>query len=168
MTKILDFEKAFLIKIQALYDIEKQLEKILSKMAKACTDLSLKQVLASHQEEVRNHSLRLEKIFEMLGVKPRRYFVGAIRGIVADVLSVLEVDAPDEVKDCLIAEAGRCFKHYEIACYRNALEAAQQLGFDQFAIQLSENLIEEKRIDEKLEIILRQSRSPSEVEEAID
>ena len=68
-TNVTDPQKGFQLSIKTLYDIEKQLEIALPKMADAANDPTLKQGFLDHLEETKEHSKRLEKIFEMIEEK---------------------------------------------------------------------------------------------------
>ena len=151
MTKIIDGTKAFFIKIQSLYDIEKQLEKALPKLAKASTDPELIEGFLAHLEETKVHSERLEKIFEMLDVSPKKMKCEGIRGIVEDGVWVTEVDAPESLKDSMIAGAARYAEHYEMAGYISAIEEAAALGLDDAVELLTLTLTEEQQADKTLQ-----------------
>jgi ferritin-like metal-binding protein YciE len=150
MAKITTPERAFIIKIQALYDIEKQLEKALPKLARASTDKELKKGFVAHLAETKMHSKRLEKIFKLIGMKPRKTICEGIRGIVEDGTWVMKVEAPSELKDSMIAGAARYAEHYEMAGYLGAIEEAQALGLSEAATLLAATLREEEGADRKL------------------
>jgi ferritin-like metal-binding protein YciE len=151
MPKITDTTKVFLTKIQALYDIEKQLEKALPKLAKAATNPDLKEGFMEHLEETKEHSVRLERIFKMLEEKPKKLKVEGIRGIVADGEWVAkEVDTTDPIHDAMLAAAARYAEHYEMAGYLSAIAEANSLGMTDAAVLLTATLNEEIAADEKL------------------
>ena len=150
MTKITNGSKAFLIKIQSLYDIEKQLEKALPKMAKASTDPELIEGFLTHLEETKVHSERLEQIFEMMDASPKKTKCEGIRGIVEDGTWVMEAEASPALKDSMIAGAARYAEHYEMAGYMSAIEEATALGFDDAVELLTLTLGEEQQADKNL------------------
>jgi ferritin-like metal-binding protein YciE len=151
MPKIPDLTKVFSTKIQALYDIEKQLEKALPKLAKASTNPMLKEGFMEHLEETRVHSERLERIFKMLEMAPKKLKVEGIRGIIADGEWVIkEVETSDPIKDAMIAAAARYAEHYEMAGYLSAIAQANELGYTDAAVLLTATLNEEMAADEKL------------------
>jgi ferritin-like metal-binding protein YciE len=150
MPKITDTTNAFIVKLQSLYDIEKQLEKALPKMAKAAFDPDLKEGFIEHLEETKIHSERLEDLFDDLGVDPKKLKTEGIRGIIADGEWVAEVDAPDAVKDAMLAGAARYAEHYEMAGYLSAIAEANALGLTDAAIILTKTLNEEMAADEIL------------------
>lgn len=157
MAKITDATQALVIKLQALYDIEGQLEKALPKMEKAASDPALKEGFRTHLEETREHTRRLESAFDILGEKPKKLRSEGIRGIVEDGAWVMKADAPEPVKDAMLASAARYAEHYEMAGYMSAIELAKLLGLSDLEETLAETLAEEEMADRKLVDALRKN-----------
>ncbi len=154
MTKIQDTTKAFIVKLQALYDIEKALEKALPKMEKAASDPDLKEGFRLHLEDTKGHSKRLERIFSDMDIAPKKLKVEGIRGIIADAQWVIDVDAPAAIKDAMIASAARFAEHFEMAGYLSAIAQANALGMTDAVMLLTETLSEERAADEKLALAI--------------
>ena len=163
MKKIDNARDAFLLKIQCLYDIEKQLEKALPKLAKASTDPELKQGFIDHLKETKEHSVRLEQIFVLLDTTPKKQKCGGIRGIVTDGEWTLAVKSSDVVKDTLLAGLARYAEHYEMAGYQSAIMYAEFLGMESTVELLTQTLSEEERADvllgEAMKQLLKKSQS---------
>lgn len=155
MKKIDTAEKAFALKIQALYDIEKQLEKVLPKLAKTATDPELKNGFLSHLKETRGHSVRLEQIFSMLRMKPKKLKCYGVRGIIEDGDWVMKQDVPEALGNAMLAGAARYAEHYEIAGYLGAIEEAKALELESAIALLQDTLAEEKNADEKLATVMK-------------
>jgi ferritin-like metal-binding protein YciE len=158
----------FLTKIQVLYDVEKQLEKALPKLQKAANSLELKDGFAMHLEETKNHSVRLERIFEMLGAKPKKLESEGIRGIISDGGWVIDVNAPPDLKDKMLAGAARYAEHYEMAGYMTAIIQADDLGLEDVSDLLNETLTEEEEADATLATVLEKSEEGGDEEESED
>jgi ferritin-like metal-binding protein YciE len=150
MTNISDPAKSFQLTIKTLYDIEKQLEIALPKMAEAAANEELVAGFEEHLKQTEDHSQRLEEIFEIIGAQPEKHAADAIRGLIADGRQIISTDAPAALKDALLAGAGRDVEHYEMACYMNAIEEARGLGLTEAVDLLEETLGEEKEADQKL------------------
>jgi ferritin-like metal-binding protein YciE len=157
MATIANPTKGFAMTIQMLYDIEKQLEKALPKMAKAATNPDLVKGFKTHLEETKGHSKRLEEIFKMMEMSPKKFAGEGIRGIIADGGMIAEADAPEALKDAKLAAAGRDVEHYEMACYMNAIEEAKGMGLSEVVMLLQQNLAEEQTADKKLTVALKDS-----------
>ncbi len=154
--KVKDMTKVFELKLQALYDIEKQIEKALPKMAKMASSEELKKGFQMHLEETKKQSERLEKAFELLGVTPKKLRAEGIRGIIVDGEWVMEVEGPKEIKDSMLASAARYVEHYEMAGYLTACAYAKALDLPKIEALLTESLGEEEATDKKLEKAMKQ------------
>ena len=156
-TNVTDPQKGFQLSIKTLYDIEKQLEIALPKMADAANDPTLKQGFLDHLEETKEHSKRLEKIFEMIEEKAEKHQGETIRGLLADGDALAAIEAPEALKDEMLAGAGRNVEHFEMACYMNAIEEAKGLDLTDAVKLLEMTLADEIGADEKLEKAVKES-----------
>lgn len=148
--KLTDVRKVFEIKLQSLYDIEKQLERALPKMAKAATDKSLKEGFLLHFKETQEQAKRLEKVFKLLELKPKKLKSEGIRGIILDAEWVAETTGEDSLRDIMLASSARYAEHYEMAGYLSACEEASMLDLPEIESILRETLEEEQATDKKL------------------
>jgi len=140
----------FVHQLQDIYYAEKQLLKALPKMADKATDKQLKQGFLSHLDETRTHVQRLEQVFQMHGAEVKTVNCPAIDGIIKEANEVTgEVD-DKEVLDAALIAAGQAAEHYEIARYGTLVAWARQLGRNDCASVLEQNLAEEKAADKKL------------------
>lgn len=137
-------------KLQSLYDIETVLVRALPKMVAAATDPDLKQNLRVHLNETRTHVVRIEDEFEILGEKPKKLKVEAIRGLVKDGEWVIKNVSGDDALDANLITIARYIEHYEIAGYIGAKKWAKLLQEEKVCLLLEETLAEEKAADEKL------------------
>jgi ferritin-like metal-binding protein YciE len=136
--------------IQDLYSAEDQLVDALPKMAKAAKHAALKKAIENHLEETKKQKERLEKVADLLDMKPSGHKCKAMAGLIAEGEEILKEDAEAEVKDAAIIGASQRVEHYEIAGYGTARYYAKMLGENEVAKLLSQTLDEEKGADEKL------------------
>jgi ferritin-like metal-binding protein YciE len=162
--KLTDARKVFEIKLQSLYDIEKQLERALPKMAKAATDPKLKEGFMTHFKETKEHSARLEKVFKLLDGKPKKLKSEGIRGIILDGEWVAETTGDDALRDAMLATSARYAEHYEMAGYLTACDQASLLDLPEIESLLRETLMEEEETDKKLAKAMRDRLEDSLVE----
>ncbi|HEY0964786.1 MAG TPA: DUF892 family protein [Candidatus Paceibacterota bacterium] len=156
LAKIKTIDKTFELKLQELYDIEKQIEKALTKMVhKAATPL-LSEGFATHLEETRGQISRLEEAFTILQLKPKKLRSEGIRGIILDGEGIADLKATDEVMDTMLASAARYVEHFEMAGYMTAIAQARLLGLTQVEELLKQNLAEEESTDKKLAQIAKE------------
>lgn len=149
--KIEDREEVIMMKIEALYDIELELVKALPKMARASSSPDLKMSFESHFLETKEQVKRLESIFQMFDVEPRKLKSAGIRGILDDSTWVMKQRATEPLKDMMIASSARYAEHYEMAGYLSAIEEAKMLGLNEVVTLLEQTLAEEEAADKILE-----------------
>ncbi|MBX4201583.1 DUF892 family protein [Candidatus Saccharibacteria bacterium] len=150
MAQLTDSITGFNLEIKTLYDIEKQLEKALPRMAEAAINPELSEGFMEHLEETKEHANRLEKIFKLIGVPAQAHPSQSIKGLIADGDEIAASNGPEELRDALLAGAARGVEHFEMACYMNAIETAKQLELSEAVELLEDTLGEEEAADEKL------------------
>lgn len=155
-------KELFIMKLQALYDIEQEIIKALPKMAKKAFHPELKVALEEHLAETQTQKTRLEDIFEQMGEKPKKLKVEAIRGIVEDANWVIQNIEGNEARDAAMLASAQYVEHYEMAGYGTAIEWVKLLEMDEAVSLLEETLEEEKAADEKLSDL-----AESEINEAL-
>jgi ferritin-like metal-binding protein YciE len=142
--------------IKDLYSAEKQLLKVLPKMAKAATHAELKQGFETHLGETEEQVNRLERIMETMEIPTRVPKCKAMEGLIEEGQDILNEEMEDDVRDAALISSAQRVEHYEIAGYGCARTFAEQLGHEEAARMLQETLDEEKATDEKLTQIAMQ------------
>jgi ferritin-like metal-binding protein YciE len=140
----------FVHMLKDIYYAEKQIVKALPKMIDKATDADLKMGLRNHLDETRNHVARVEKVFAMHGVEPDTVDCPAIDGILKEANDLAGDVEDKDVLDAAIIAAAQAVEHYEITRYGTLATFAKQLGREDCASVLVENLEEEKAADETL------------------
>ena len=140
----------FVHTLRDIYYAEKQILKALPDMIEKSSDAQLKQGFQSHLAETRNHVTRLEQVFRMHGAQASGVDCPAIDGIIEEADDVAgEVDNKSVMDAALIA-AAQAVEHYEMTRYGSLIAWAKQLGRNDCAALLQQNLDEEKAADKKL------------------
>jgi ferritin-like metal-binding protein YciE len=150
MAKLSSLQELLVEEMKDLYDAEHQLTKALPKMAKAATNPQLQNAFNAHLSETEGHIRRLEQAFDALGEKASRKSCKAMKGLVEEGGEVIEENADPEVKDAALITAAQKVEHYEIAGYGSVRTFAQELGLNDVATLLQQNLDEEGAADKKL------------------
>lgn len=133
-----------------IYFAEKQLVKALPKMVKAASNDELRAAFEGHLEETRGQVERLEEVFGALDIPAKGKTCPAILGILQECTELMEEYADDEALDAALVDGGKKVEHYEIATYTSLCAWAEQLGLEEVAGLLRENLEEEQAADETL------------------
>ena len=147
----------FVHTLRDIYYAEQQIAKNLPDMVEKATEQSLKTGFQTHLQETKNQITRLEQVFKMHGVEAKGVDCPAIDGILKEASEVAgEVDDRTVLDAALIA-AAQAVEHYEITRYGTLVAWAKQLGRDDCAKVLQQNLDEEKATDSKLNTMALQS-----------
>jgi ferritin-like metal-binding protein YciE len=136
--------------IEDLYDAEQRLVEALPKMEEAATFPELKTAFNTHLKETEMHVGRLEQIFGLLGVEPRRETCDGMKGLISEGKEMIDARGDDWVRDAGLIGAAQRFEHYEIAAYGTCRSLAEQLGFDDVVRICQETLNEESACDKQL------------------
>ncbi len=140
----------FVHQLQDIYYAEQQITKALPKMIGKATDPGLKAGFEQHLTETQNQITRLERVFEMHGHKAKAVDCPAIDGIIKEANETAGEIADKEVLDAALLAAAQAVEHYEITRYGTLIAWARQLGRNDCAEVLAQNLAEEKATDQKL------------------
>jgi ferritin-like metal-binding protein YciE len=140
----------FVHTLQDIYYAEHQITKALPTMISKATDTQLKQGFETHLAETQNQIKRLEQVFQMHGQSPKGVTCPAIDGIITEANEIIGEVADKEVLDAALLASAQAVEHYEITRYGTLIAWAQQLGRNDCASVLQQNLDEEKATDKKL------------------
>jgi ferritin-like metal-binding protein YciE len=151
-------ENFFIEELRDIYWAEKHLVKALPKLEKATTSEELATAFADHLAVTEEQVTRLEKVFELLGEKPRGKKCEAMEGLVKEAESVIkDTEEGTFTRDVALIVSAQKVEHYEIAAYGGLTTLAKTLGKDEIASILGEILEEEKEADELLTNIAESS-----------
>ncbi|MEJ8570032.1 ferritin-like domain-containing protein [Microbaculum marinum] len=136
--------------VRDMYYAEKQILKTLPKMARKADSEQLAAAFESHREETEGHIENLEKVFEILDLKPRGVTCDAILGILEEGKEIMEEAGDKDTRDAGMIAAAQAVEHYEINRYGTLVAWAKRLGMNDAARLLQANLDQEYAADEKL------------------
>jgi ferritin-like metal-binding protein YciE len=146
--KIMD--DLFVHTLRDMYYAEKQIVQALPEMIEKANDPQLKQGFQTHLQETQNQVKRLERVFQLHGKEPKGVDCPAIDGILEEAEDVAGEVADKLVLDAALIAAAQAVEHYEISRYGSLVAWAKQLGRNDCAALLQQNLDEEKATDKKL------------------
>lgn len=136
--------------LKDIYWAEKALVKALPKMTKNATSEELIDAMTSHLEETKEHVVRLEKIFSLIGKKAEAEKCDAMEGLIEEASGIMEECEEGSMRDAGIISAAQKVEHYEIATYGTMRQFAETLGLTEVEQLLATTLQEEKEADLKL------------------
>ena len=140
----------FVHTLQDIYYAEHQITKALPKMISMTTDQTLKAGFEQHLGETETQIQRLEQVFQMHGQSPKQVNCPAIDGIIKETNQISGEIGDKDVLDAALAAAAQAVEHYEITRYGTLVAWAKQLGRNDCASVLQQNLDEEYATDKKL------------------
>jgi ferritin-like metal-binding protein YciE len=140
----------FVHQLKDIYYAEKRIVGALPIMIDKTTSRELRQALEKHLIETKNHVKRVEQAFQMLGVEPEALTCPTIEGIIDEADEVAGEVVDKNVLDAALISAAQTVEHYEMARYGALIAWAKELGRDDCASVLRQNLLEESAADRKL------------------
>ncbi len=140
----------FVHTLRDIYYAENQIVKSLPDMIAKASDTQLKSGFEKHLKETEGQIQRLEQVFKLHGVDVSGVNCPAIDGILEEANEVASEVADKAVLDAALIAAAQAVEHYEITRYGTLVAWAKQLGRDDCASLLLQNLDEEKATDKKL------------------
>jgi ferritin-like metal-binding protein YciE len=136
--------------IKDLYSAEKQLTKAIPKMAKGSSDPALQAAFKAHLGETLEQVKRLEKVAQLLEIKPTGKKCVGMEGVIQEGAEALEDKGEKVILDLGLIGAGSRVEHYEMAGYLTAISLAQRMGAAEVASLLKQSLTEEEAAETKL------------------
>lgn len=165
-------KKLFIDGLKDIYWAEKHLSKALPKLMKATTSDQLKQAFEEHAAVTEQQIVRLDQVFEKVGVKAVAKKCEAMDGLTREADTIVsETQKGTMSRDAGLILASQKIEHYEIASYGGLAQLASTLGLEEVKNLLGQTLQEEKDADIKLSQIaessinLEASKEEGEVEE---
>lgn len=147
---IATMDDLFVHTLQDIYYAENQIKKALPEMIAKATSPELKQGFQTHLQETEGHITRLKQVFKQHGVEEKGVTCPAIDGILKEADEIAGEIGDKHVLDAALIAAAQAVEHYEITRYGTLVAWAKQLGRDDCAALLKQNLDEEAATDEKL------------------
>jgi ferritin-like metal-binding protein YciE len=147
---IATMDDLFVHTLQDIYYAENQIRKALPDMIAKATSPELKQGFQMHLQETEGHIVRLKQVFKQHGVEEKGVTCPAIDGILKEADEIAGEIADKHVLDAALIAAAQAVEHYEITRYGTLVAWAKQLGREDRAALLKQNLDEEAATDAKL------------------
>ena len=119
-------------------------------MISKANDPQLKQGFQTHLAETKNQIKRLEQVFKLAGQSPKGVNCPAIDGILEEADEIAGEVADKDVLDAALIASAQAVEHYEMTRYGTLVAWAKQLGREDCAKLLQQNLNEEEATDKKL------------------
>lgn len=146
-----------------IYRAEVQLASGLENMARAASNIELKQAFEQHRRETEAHIDRLERVFRSVRAKPSKGTSGSLDAILVESARVLKRKMKPDVRDAWLIATAQRIEHIEIATYGTLRTYAEMLGYTYAAQLLQQTLEEERTADEKLTHLAERFVNPQSI-----
>lgn len=156
-TEDTELHELFLDELADILSAERQLTKVLPKMAKAAESDELTAAFESHLAETENHITRLEQVFASLDEPVKSKECKAMKGLLEEGKELMAEMKDSSALDAALIAAAQKVEHYEIASYGTVKAWAEKLGHEEAVELIQATLAEEKAADEKLTAIAESS-----------
>ncbi|HEY6900046.1 MAG TPA: DUF892 family protein [Puia sp.] len=144
-------DELFLDELKEIYGAEQHQLQLLPLLKKAASSLKLRNVIANHLDDTREHIQRLETIFEKMGHPAEAKVSEAILGLTRAAEEVIATTAlATATRDAGLIVATQKLEHYEITSYGSLAQHARTLDYDEIEEILETSLYEEKEADDLL------------------
>lgn len=140
----------FVHTLRDIYYAENQILKNLPSMIDKASDSALKEGFQKHLRETQHQVKRLEQVFQLHGVDAGGVNCPAIDGIITEAGEITGEAADPAVMDAALLASAQAVEHYEITRYGTLIAWARELGRQDCAALLQQNLHEEKATDQRL------------------
>jgi ferritin-like metal-binding protein YciE len=131
--------------LQEIYDAEHQFLEGQREMDQQATDEDLKSSIQQHISDTEQQIRNLEQVFEQLGQQPQRQTNEVAQGLVSEAQQNMQAAENEAIRDCAIIAAVIKVEHFEMGSYRGLVTGAQQMGQNEIANLLSENMQQEEQ-----------------------
>ena len=140
----------FIDGLRDAYDAEHRISRAMSKMVAAARGVDLVEALRAHLAQTREHLARLEDVFDVFDLSPRRKQCKAIVGLLAECEGLTKAPGALGLRDVALIAMAHKIEHYEIATYGCLRTWAEWMGQTRVGDLLQATLEEEGVADFKL------------------
>jgi len=141
----------FIHELSDAMSAEHIMTKVMEEMVRETDNAELKKAITDHQRETEQQIENLKKIFELLGEQPEETTCHAAEGLQKEHEALKEEQPSGNVKELGLLAAANKSEHYEIATYLSLRQMAQDLGENEIADLLNENLQQEKEMSRSVQ-----------------
>lgn len=135
---------------------EQQILTMLPELQAEALNHELKEAFEIHEQETHQQLRNLEEVFRQIGESPEATTCYALKGI-GDEHKALhqEQPSPEVLEMANLAGAAKT-EHYEMAMYTGLVQMAKDLGHEEAAQLLQDNLDQEKAMAVRIEMLARE------------
>jgi len=135
---------------------EQQILKMLPELQEEAQNSEVREALRTHEQETRQQLKNIQEVFQQIGEKPEATVCFAMKGIADEHKALHEEEPSPEVLEMANLGGAAKTEHYEMAMYTGLVQMARDLGHDDAAQLLQDNLDQEKAMAVRVEMLARE------------
>ena len=146
-------EELFEHELKDMYSGEHALLDALEQMADESSDREIRKGFTQHRRETQAQIRRIEKIFKMMGQKPKVETCPGIEGLLKEKKLFMREKPTEDLIEFFNVGASQKVERYEITSYESLIDMADKLGMTAAVELLEQSLQEEEAALNKLKMI---------------
>jgi ferritin-like metal-binding protein YciE len=146
----------FIHELSDAMSAEQQILKMLPELQKEALNHELQEALKTHEEETQQQVRNLQEVFRQLGETPEATTCYAVKGLDEEHKALLKEQPSPEILEMANLGAASKTEHYEMAMYTSLVQMANDLGENESAQLLQQNLQQEIKMAERVEMMAQQ------------
>ena len=135
---------------------EQQILTMLPELQEEAINHELKEALQTHEQETQQQLENIREVFRQIGEEPEATTCFAIKGIDQEHKALHKEQPSPEVLELANLGGAAKTEHYEMAMYTGLVQMAKDLGHDDAAQLLQDNLDQEKAMAVRVETLARE------------
>ena len=146
-------EELFEHELKDMYSGEHALLDALEQMADESSDREIRKGFTQHRRETQAQIRRIEKVFKMMGQKPKVETCPGIEGLLKEKKLFMREKPTEDLIEFFNVGASQKVERYEITSYESLIDMADKLGMTAAVELLEQSLQEEEAALNKLKMI---------------
>jgi ferritin-like metal-binding protein YciE len=140
----------FVHELSDVMSAEQQILKVLPELQQEAQHAELKRALKEHETETKGQIKNLQAVFKQLGEKPEETTCYGMQGLVKEHQALHDEEpSPDMLERANLSAAAKT-EQYEVVAYTGLIQLAKELGENESADLLQENLDQEKAMAKRV------------------
>ena len=165
MTALRSPDDILATELKEIYSAERQLSRVIPKLAKKVASDHLRQMLEQRREQGAGLIEELDQAFDSMQVSKARPKNVAAEGLLDDVNQRLDEVEDEKLIDPVLLASMQKIEHYCIAAWGTAASMGRLLGQEQVVKTMERVLDEGKRFDEKMTVLAVSEVNPRMLKE---
>lgn len=141
----------FIHELSDAMSAEQQILTMLPELARESQIPEVQRAYQQHEQETQQHVQNLQQVFQLLGKQPERTTCFAVQGIAEEHKALHKAQPSPEVLEMANLGGADKTEHYEMSMYTSLVQMAEDLGQQQAAQLLQQNLDQEMAMAKRVE-----------------